>query len=197
MFKKTRLKKFYLKILPIVFFIIYSFFGYFNYFFKKNFYHKDQKVQDITTVYSANSSKIFQKSYLVLAVIDGDTIEVKIDSQRERIRLIGVNSPEINDQRKIVGCMGRLAKEKLKKILIGKKVFLKGDPSQGNRDRYNRLLRYVFLEDGININYWLIKEGYAYEYTYRFPYLYQMDFQEAQRKAQKEKKGLWSENIDC
>ena len=52
------------------------------------------------------------------------------------------------------------------------------DPSQGERDKYDRLLRYIFLEDGTNFNELMISEGYAFEYTYNVAYKYQQEFKE-------------------
>jgi micrococcal nuclease len=128
----------------------------------------------------------------VIKVVDGDTIDVSIDGKTERIRLIGINTPETVDPRKTVECFGKEASDKAKSILSGKKVFLEADITQGERDKYNRLLRYVFLEDGTNFNLQMIKDGYAYEDTYEVPYKYQLEFKAAQKYAQENLKGLWS-----
>jgi micrococcal nuclease len=131
------------------------------------------------------------KFYSVIRVIDGDTFVVDIDGKKETVRLIGINSPEVNDPRKPVECFGREASNKAKEILTGKKVRLEIDPTQGDRDKYGRLLRYVFLEDGTNFNQLMIEQGYAFEYTYHFPYRYQKEFKQAQKKAEAEGRGLW------
>lgn len=131
--------------------------------------------------------------YEVVKVVDGDTVDVFIDGKVERLRLIGINTPETVDPRKVVECFGLEASNKAKAQLTGKKVLLEGDSSQDERDKYNRLLRYVFLEDGTNFNLMMIQEGYAYEYTYAVPYKYQSQFKEAQINASKEKKGLWGD----
>jgi micrococcal nuclease len=130
----------------------------------------------------------------VVKVVDGDTIDVSTDGKTERIRLIGINTPETVDPRKTVECFGKEASDKAKSILSGKKVYLEADITQGERDKYNRLLRYVFLEDGTNFNLQMIKDGYAYEYTYEVPYKYQLEFKNAQKYAQKNLNGLWSPN---
>ncbi len=132
--------------------------------------------------------------YPVAKVIDGDTIRVKIDNNFQTIRLIGINAPESVDPRKPVECFGREAANKAKEILSGKKVRLEKDPTQGDKDKYNRLLRYVFLEDGTNFNKLMILEGYAHEYTYIIPYRYQQEFKEAEKFARENKKGLWADN---
>ena len=130
-------------------------------------------------------------TYSVVKVIDGDTIDVMVNGTKERIRMIGVNTPETVDPRKPVECFGREASSKTKSLLAGKKVILEKDDSQGDRDKYNRLLRYVVLPDSTNVNLALIEQGYAYEYTYNTPYKYQADFKNAQKLAMNQQKGLW------
>lgn len=130
--------------------------------------------------------------FLVSRVIDGDTIEVNINGKKETLRLIGIDTPEIVDPRKPVQCFAKEASNKAKEILNGKKVKLEADSSQGERDKYNRLLRYVFLEDGTSFNRLMIAEGYAHEYTYQSnPYKYQIEFKEAEENAREDGKGLW------
>ena len=99
--------------------------------------------------------------YEVIKVVDGDTIDVKIDGRVERLRLIGIDTPET-------------------------------DASQDSRDKYDRLLRYVYLEDGTSFNEHMIAEGYAHEYTYGLPYKHQQAFKAAEKKARETNKGLWS-----
>jgi micrococcal nuclease len=134
-----------------------------------------------------------QKTFAIVKVIDGDTVDVDINGNIERLRLIGINTPETVDPRKPVECFGTEASNKAKSLLDGARVVLKSDPSQGERDKYDRLLRYVFLEDGTNFNLLMIKEGYAHEYTYRAPYQYQAEFKQAQKEATANKIGLWGD----
>lgn len=129
--------------------------------------------------------------YSVVRVVDGDTIDVIIDGKTERLRLIGINTPETVDPRKPVECFGREASNRAKELFDSKSVSLESDSSQGERDKYGRLLRYVFLENGSNFNLKMIEEGYAYEYTYDGPYKYQQEFKLAQKKAETDKSGLW------
>lgn len=129
----------------------------------------------------------------VSRVIDGDTIEVQLNNKKETVRLIGIDAPETVDPRKTVECFGKEASDKTKEILNGKTVRLETDTTQGERDKYGRLLRYVFL-DRINFNELMISEGFAHEYTYQnSPYKYMEEFKEVQKKAQVENKGLWNE----
>ena len=140
----------------------------------------------------ANSDK---KLYSVVKVIDGDTISVNIDGRVETLRLIGINTPETVDPRKPVECFGKEASDKAKELLTGKKVYLEADNTQGERDKYSRLLRYVWLEDGTFFNKKMISDGYAYEYTYDTIYKYQTEFKQAEIEARTTKKGLWADNV--
>ncbi len=137
-----------------------------------------------------------RKRNKVIKVIDGDTIQVSVDGKTETIRLIGIDSPETVDPRKPVQCFGKEASSKAKEMLSGKDVMLEADSTQGERDKYDRLLRYIYLEDGTNINMLMIRDGYAHEYTYQSnPYKYQGEFIDAEQSARDEKKGLWADNV--
>ncbi|MBI2613319.1 MAG: thermonuclease family protein [Candidatus Levybacteria bacterium] len=145
-----------------------------------------------TTATPATDSKT--EGVLVTKVIDGDTIQVDIYGKNETLRLIGIDTPETVDPRKPVQCFGKEASAKAKSLLSNKSVRLEADPTQGERDKYQRLLRYVFLEDGTNFNKLMISEGYAHEYTYNTPYKYQLEFKQAQKDAEMNKLGLWADN---
>jgi len=155
---------------------------------------KNNTTQTSSTTKSKTSSSSKNVAYLVSKVVDGDTIDVSINGKTERIRLIGINTPETVDPRRPVECFGKEASNKAKSLLSGKKVFLEADSSQGDKDKYSRLLRYVFFENGTNVNLFMIQNGYAYEYTYGTPYKYQSDFKKAQKQAQANENGLWSSN---
>lgn len=131
--------------------------------------------------------------YPVVKVVDGDTIDVRIEQNVARVRLIGIDTPEVVDPRKPVQCFGKEASDKAKGILTGKSVRLESDPTQGDKDKYGRLLRYVFLEDGTLFNKLMIEQGYAHEYTYHSnPYKYQLEFIAAERSAREQNLGLWN-----
>lgn len=132
-------------------------------------------------------------SYKVVKVVDGDTLDLNINGTTERIRLIGVNTPESVEPRQPVECFGIEASNRAKEILTGKTVILEKDPSQGDRDKYGRLLGYIFLQDGTNFGKKMISDGYAYEYTYDGKYKYQSEFKAAQADAQVNKRGLWAD----
>lgn len=129
----------------------------------------------------------------VIKVVDGDTIKVLTNNKEDTVRLIGIDTPEVVDPRKEVQCFGRQASDKTKEILNNKNVKLESDPTQGDKDKYSRLLRYVFLEDGTNFNKLMISTGYAFEYTYNSnPYKYQKEFEEAENLAREQNLGLWA-----
>ena len=131
--------------------------------------------------------------YAVLAVVDGDTIDIKTATGKDRVRLIGIDTPETVDPDKPVQCFGPEASNKLKSLISGKQIKLEADSSQDNRDKYNRLLRYVFL-DGKSINLQMVSNGYAREYTYRTAYKYQAEFKQAETDAKAAELGLWADN---
>lgn len=132
--------------------------------------------------------------YQVVSVTDGDTIKVEIGGKTETIRIIGLDTPETKDPRKPVQCFGEEAAKQMKKYVQNKKVQLESDPTQGDRDKYGRLLRYVWLDDGTNIALAMIKNGYAHEYTYRIPHKYKQEFEGAEALARESGYGLWAQN---
>lgn len=132
-----------------------------------------------------------KKTYVVSKVVDGDTIVITDGMSSQRVRLIGIDTPETVDPRRPVECFGKEASEKMKELILGKKVNLISDPTQGEKDKYQRLLRYVYLEDGLFINQTMIEKGFAFEYTYKTPYKYQKEFKDAEVKARNGGVGLW------
>lgn len=131
--------------------------------------------------------------YPIVRVIDGDTVDVNIDGNISRIRLIGVNTPESVDPRKTVECFGKEASQFVKSSLEGKSVSLESDSSQSDRDKFGRLLRYIILPDGTNFDKEIITKGFGYEYTYDIPYKYQTEFRQAQAQARSAEVGLWAD----
>ncbi len=132
--------------------------------------------------------------YEVTKVTDGDTIHILMNNKDEKVRLIGINTPETVDPRRKVECFGKEASKRMKELASGEIVRLEYDESQNIRDAYDRILAYVYLEDGQMINRKMIAEGYAYEYTYLKPYKYQTEFRELQSLARNSGRGLWADN---
>ncbi len=132
-------------------------------------------------------------SYLVQKVVDGDTVELKVDGRLQRIRLIGMDTPEVVDPRKVVQCFGREASARAHKLLENKVVRMEQDVQVGERDKYGRLLAYLFLPDGSNYAQGMITDGYAHEYTYQGQfYKYQAEFKQAEQEARDANRGLWA-----
>ena len=128
----------------------------------------------------------------VIRVVDGDTIHVSLNNKDITIRMIGIDTPETVDPRKPVQCFGKEASNHAHQLLDGTIVYLEQDISQGDYDKYNRLLSYIWMPDGRLFNQVMITEGYAFEYTYHLPYKYQSQFKDAQRNAQSLQLGLWA-----
>ncbi|MBI2030340.1 thermonuclease family protein [Candidatus Kaiserbacteria bacterium] len=130
--------------------------------------------------------------YSVIKVVDGDTITISMNGSPETLRLIGIDTPETVDPRSAVQCFGAEASSKTKELLTGKKVRIEKEASQGERDKYDRLLAYVYREDGLFINKYLVENGYAHEYTYHAAYRHQAAFKAMQNIAKTEGRGLWA-----
>jgi micrococcal nuclease len=129
----------------------------------------------------------------VSKVVDGDTFWViNTIGKDEKIRLIGVNTPEVrNTGRTQVEYFGKEASDYVKALLTGRRVRLEYDV--GRYDRYKRTLAYVYLEDGTFLNALLVKKGYANVATYP-PNLKYVDlFIKLEREARGKGKGLWAE----
>ena len=144
--------------------------------------------QDNASDNAANEESLYE----VVKVVDGDTIDVSINGETERIRIIGLDTPETVDPRQTVECFGLEASAKAKELLLNEQVRLEADSTQGERDTYGRLLRYVFLADGRNYSLEMIKQGYGHEYTYNVPHKYQQEFQQAENEAKDAQRGLWA-----
>ena len=139
---------------------------------------------------TASSSAKFA---LVKRVIDGDTIELE---SGQKVRYIGIDTPELHHPQKSVQCFGEEAKKMNQDLVEGKTVVLEKDISEV--DKYGRLLRYVFLADpknssasGLFINQYLVEEGYASAATFPPDVKYAELFRQKQQVARINNKGLW------
>ena len=110
----------------------------------------------------------------------------------ETLRFLGINTPEVDGGYRKGECFGPEASAETKRLLTGQNIRIQGDTSQSERDKYGRLLVYVYLEDGTNINEELIKNGFAREYTYARPYAYQKEFKLVEDEARANGRGLWN-----
>jgi micrococcal nuclease len=127
-------------------------------------------------------------------VVDGDTIEVILAGKKEKVRLIGIDAPETVDPRRPVGCYGVEASKEMTSLVANKNVTLKTDSQSSDRDKYQRLLRYVYTENGDFINAEMIQKGYAFAYKV-FPFDYLKDFSDDEKEARDSDLGLWDPNV--
>jgi micrococcal nuclease len=132
--------------------------------------------------------------------VDGDTVRVRIASNGavvpaelgvvETIRLIGVDTPETVHPSRPVERFGKEAGSFTRTRLLGRQVYLAFDWDL--RDRYGRLLAYIYLDNGECFNALLVREGYAHAYT-RFSFQFMDEFRALEREAKAEKRGLWGD----
>jgi micrococcal nuclease len=150
---------------------------------------------------AARPEKSKYESCYVSRVVDGDTLKL---SDNERVRLIGVDTPEVHYSDKLlrdakssgkdaaaIQAMGKKASDFTKSLVSDKKVRLEFDVKP--RDRYGRLLAYVYLEDGTFVNARIIEEGYGKIMTIRPNVKYSDLFLRLQNEARDKHKGLWGE----
>lgn len=130
--------------------------------------------------------------YKVLKFDDGDTIAVDMEGKKETIRFIGVDTPETHDPRKPVQCFGKEASAFTKHTIGESRVRLEADRLSGNRDRYDRLLRFVYLPNGQLLNQTLVEEGYGFAIT-GFPHTKMESFVNAEAEAKGRQRGLWGQ----
>lgn len=121
-------------------------------------------------------------------VVDGDTLVL---DGGERVRLIGVDTPELHHPRKPVEYFAQEASDYVRRRVQGQRVRLEYD--QQRRDRYGRTLAYVFMADGTFLNLRIIEQGYGFAYTkYPFRSDYMARFRAAERAARVGSRGLWA-----
>lgn len=119
----------------------------------------------------------------LVRVIDGDTIEVVVNGETRRVRYIGMDTPEREDD------FFAEATNANAQLVTGETLTLVKDVSE--TDRYDRLLRYVFVGENIFVNYELVKQGYAQIVTYPPDVACEEFFREAQTNAREHELGLW------
>lgn len=124
------------------------------------------------------------QSVIVERVIDGDTIVL---SDGNTVRYIGIDTPEVHPK---VECFGVEATAYNTELVLGKSVLLFKDVSE--TDKYNRLLRYVYLEDGTFVNEALVQAGYAHARSYPPDIAQQNTLRDAEREAREHTQGLWN-----
>jgi micrococcal nuclease len=125
----------------------------------------------------------------VTRVVDGDTVEVRLDGRAEKVRLIGVDTPESVKPGTPVECFAKAASEETRHLVDGRRVTLRFDAER--RDRYGRLLAYVY-RDGLFVNAALVERGYARTLTIPPNVAHAALFARLARDARGAGRGLWS-----
>jgi micrococcal nuclease len=131
---------------------------------------------------------IQEEIHKVVNVVDGDTI--KLDNG-EVVRYIGIDTPETVHPSKPVQCFGKEASQKNEELVLNKEVRLVRDVSE--TDKYNRILRYVYVED-VFVNDYLVRNGFAKSSSYPPDVKHQDQFKEAEEEARNNKRGLWADD---
>lgn len=134
------------------------------------------------------------ESALVKRTVDGDTLSVIVGEIEEKVRLLGINTPETVDPRRAVECYGKEASKQIDQLVTGRRVILVPDPTNDDRDKYGRLLRYVYLEDGTFVNEWMVEHGYAFAYI-TYPFQFKNSFVNLERIARSNELGLWNSAV--
>jgi endonuclease YncB( thermonuclease family) len=127
----------------------------------------------------------------VQRVVDGDTFVAMVKNRRERVRVIGVDTPESVDPNRPDEPYGKEASDFAKHYLDGATVRMAGDAEP--RDRYGRMLAYVWLRDGTFWNALLAAEGYAQQLTIPPNVTYAPLFRRLVAEARSNDRGLWAE----
>ncbi|HET9491788.1 MAG TPA: thermonuclease family protein [Methylomirabilota bacterium] len=125
---------------------------------------------------------------VVVRVVDGDTIHVRVDGRLERVRYIGINTPELHHPARGAEPGGQEAREVNRELVDGQPARLELDAQR--RDRHGRLLAYVWVR-GVMVNAELVRRGYAQVMTVPPNVRYQELFLTLQREARQSGRGLW------
>ena len=153
---------------------------------------QNRPLSKVKTV-SYDTEKYHGKTFKVINVVDGDTIDIDIpdgEYEKTRIRLWGVDTPETKNDKTGIMYFGPQASEFTKKLTTGKNVTIYLDEDKNTRGKYGRLLAYVKLPDGRFLNEALLNEGFAYS-DLRFRHSLYHKYKRLQAAAKSQKKGLW------
>ncbi len=151
--------------------------------------------ENISVSSNADITKMLKAK--VIDHVDGDTVRINITNppnelqEIETIRFLGIDTPETVHPSKPVEYFGKEASSFTRSNLLGKTVYLAFDYNL--RDRYKRLLAYIYTEDGKCFNAVLVSEGYAHAYV-KYPFQFIDEFTQLEKNAKARKKGLWGEN---
>jgi micrococcal nuclease len=134
---------------------------------------------------------VLEANARVVRVVDGDTVVIRLGGVDEHMRLIGIDTPETVDPRRPVECFGKEASDHTKELLP-KDTRVRVERDAEARDRYDRLLGYVYrASDGLFVNLAMVADGYAKVLTYPPNVAHTGDFTAAQADARTRNAGLW------
>ncbi len=135
-------------------------------------------------------------------VVDGDTIRVRARGFQTTVRLIGIDTPETRKPQTPVQCYGPEASAEAARLMpVGAAVTLRTDPTQDRRDRFGRLLAYVYRGDGAgadSVTRSLVEGGFAKVFVFdeRAPFTYREQFEDLEVQARRADRGLWGPPCD-
>jgi len=153
-----------------------------------------------------SSTVIAREKAKVVRIVDGDTLVVKLGNRSERVRLTGIDTPESRKNSKAKRDAARSGRDLSAIVSMGKQAsaFVKSVVSRGDtvtleydvdrRDRYGRILAYVYLSDGRMLNELIVRSGYGSVMTYPPNVKYSDKFKKAYRHARQNNLGLWADN---
>lgn len=160
------------------------------------FNHVNQNSQKFTQIKISvqpqieHISDINGEETIVTRAVDGDTIVI---ASGEKVRYIGIDTPETVDPRRTVGCFGKEASDENKKLVEGKIVLLTKDVSE--KDKFDRLLRFVYIKQDngslVFVNDFLVRNGFAKASTFPPDVKFAAQFVEAEKEARENQRGLW------
>jgi len=135
---------------------------------------------------SAGTSGEFTQRGVVTRIVDGDTVDVRLaGGKSERVRLIGIDAAERG------ACFAAPAAERVRQLALSKPVVLRGDRTQDTRDRFGRLLAYVWIPGGRDLGYQLVAGGFAKVYVYQVPFQRLSAYRTAESRAKSAVTGAW------
>lgn len=132
-----------------------------------------------------------EKYYRVIHVVDGDTFSINVNGREATVRMLGVNTPESVKKNSPIECYGKESFKVTHDLLLRRYVRLETSPNREDKDKYGRYLMYVYRDDGLSINEYLLRNGYAREMTVGRPYSLQRKYRELQTEAKEKRLGLW------
>ena len=145
--------------------------------------------------YAADIRKYHRKSFKVMNIVDGDTLDIDIPDgkyEHTRIRLLGVDTPETKDGRQEIMYYGPEATQWVTQFALDKEATVIIDTVADVRDKYNRLLAYLQFDDGLVLNEEIVRNGFGYA-DLRFAHSDYEKYVELQDEAKQAGRGLWQD----